>query len=724
MTRRALALALALVAVLAGLGVTAASSGATPRAAAEPAGAVVLIGTGGISWSDIDEESTPNLWLLLRDGSSAALAARSVYSNTCPVDGWLGLSAGTRAAAPREGDTDDAADRACTGPPSVVSGQVAEWGEYERAARATSFDAPLGLLAEQAEDAGVCVRSVGRYAAAGGALPDGSIARWSDFDPDSLLVDLNACPVTLVDVGVVRDSEDLPEGEFAEQTRAEQVRTIDSRIGAVVEAGPNGADFVVASLADAGRSERLRLVVARGPHFGPGTLVSRSTRQVGLAQSPDLTATVLQGVGLDVPDSVAGAALTSNPAPDNSERRAASRLQTLRDFDESSHDVHDLVEPFFQVFAYGQLVVYLLVLLVWKGRIGSERTRTAVLSRVRTLSVAAAAVPVSTFLANLAPWWRFPVEMVALVAVVGAFVAVIATAALKGPWRYWALGPMAFVAAVTMAVLVVDIVTGSRLQLSSLMGLQPVVAGRFYGIGNPTFALFATASILLATAVSSALVLGGRRKAAAIAVTVIGLVALAIDAAPVWGADGGGPPALVPGIVSLLLAVLGMQMTFRRALAVALGVVLLFFAVAGLDWLRDPADRTHLGRFIQAMIDGTATDIVLRKGEQNLELIRETAPLSYLVPVAILVLAVVLARPTSWGSRALRRSAEQGPTLRAGLVALLLTLTIGFAVNDSGIAIPAVGAALAVPLIVSVTAATLLDEAREVSPTRAGRRRR
>ena len=112
--------------------------------------------------------------------------------------------------------------------------------------------------------------------------------------------------------------------------------------------------------------------------------------------------------------------------------------------------------------------------------------------------------------------------MISVVAAVGLFVAIIATAALRGPWGKWALGPMAFVSATTMVVLAVDVMTGSRLQLSSLMGLQPVVGGRYYGMGNPTFALFATATILLCTAVSSMLVLAGRQKAAAVAVALIG----------------------------------------------------------------------------------------------------------------------------------------------------------------------------------------------------------
>ena len=726
MLRRALAVTVALATVVTGLflGATAWAGTIGSSAVADPAGAVVLVGTGGIGWSDVDQETTPNLWMLLRDGSSAALSVRSVYSNTCPIDGWLGVSAGARAAAPRSGDERDPSNRPCPNDPAVANGSVLQWPSYLAAASQERFDSRLGLLGDTAAAGTMCVKAVSPFAAVGGARRDGRIEQYSDWSDQQMLEDLNACPITLVDVGSLRDPGDVAQGEPTDATREAQLREIDARIGQVIEAGPNGADYVVASLSDAGISERLRLVVARGPHFGPGVLVSHSTKQKGLAQAPDVTATVLSVVGLPVPDAVSGAPLTSDPAPDNSERRAEARLTYLADYDEASHDVHDLVEPFFTVFAYGQIAIYLLVLLVYKGRLGNERTRVRTLSRVRVISVAAASVPVSTFLANLLPWWRFPVDMISVVAAVGLFVAIIATAALRGPWGRWALGPMAFVSATTMIVLAVDVMTGSRLQLSSLMGLQPVVGGRYYGMGNPTFALFATATILLCTAVSSILVSAGRQRAAAVAVALIGGFAVVVDAMPFWGADGGGPPALVPGLVYLILAVLGLKLTWKRLVLLVVGVVALFFVVAGADWLRPAPSRSHLGRFVQAIIDGNALDIVVRKGQQNIDILLGNAPLTLLVPAALLFVIYVLARPTSWGSRAMQRSYDQAPTLRAGLIALLVTLTIGFLINDSGVAIPAVGATLAVPLIVSVSVSYLLDEARAVAQTRSARRRR
>ncbi|MDT0212360.1 hypothetical protein Q9R29_00555 [Rothia sp. ARF10] len=727
MTRRALAVLLAAVAAV--LGLVGAAFLAAPASAAsgrheapEPFGATVLIGTGGITWTDVSEEDTPNLWMLLRDGSSAAMSIRSVETNTCPVDGWLGVSSANRAAAPRTGEG-RAQLRPCAPIEEPSGGVVPGWSTFEQAAASRKFDSRLGLLGEAAARSDVCIKPVGPGAAIAAATPEGTADRYSPWSPDTLLVDMNTCPLTIVDVGSVRDPDDIAEGEEpAGGSREEQVKAVDERIGQVIDAAPGGADFIVASLSDAGITERLRLAVARGPHYGPGRLNAPSTRQPGLVQAQDIPVTVMSLTGITAPGGLGGTTMTSEQAPDNSERRAADRLQGLVDYDLASHEVHSLVPPFFNAFAYGQLVIYLLVLLVWKGKIGGPDTRRKVLGIVRVVAVAAASVPASTFLANLLPWWRFPIPMISIVAAVGLFVALIAYAGLRGPWARSALGPLAFVAAVTMAVLAGDVMTGSRLQQSSLMGLQPVVAGRFYGMGNVTFALFATSAILLATAVSSYLVAHHRERIAAVVVLCIGVFTVVVDGAPFWGADGGGPPAFIPGIAYLILSILGLRMTWRRILLIGFGSAALFFGVALLDWLREPDDRSHLGRFIQAILDGNALDIVVRKAEQNWSILLGNAPLTLLVPAALLFVIYVLARPTSWGSRGLGKSFDKAPTLRAGLIALVITLTIGFLINDSGTAIPAVGATVAVPLIVSVVVRNLEEDLRAVAGTRRARR--
>ena len=715
-----------LVALLVGWGAAASATAPTATPRQLPPVATVVIGTGGLSWSDVSEKATPNLWALLRDGSAGAMSIRSVMRNTCPVDGWLGLSAGGRAAADRA-DGSSSSSAPCPDLPAVpapaADGTLAVpgWEGYLAAAATANFDSRLGTVGEAAAKGGQCISAIGPGAGLAAARADGTVGRWTSWSADTVLRDLNSCPISIVDVGALRD--DVAAGESAPSgSHAQQLTEIDDRIGLVAAAAPGGADVMVASLADAGVQERLRLVVARGPHFGAGELRSSSTRQPGLVQAQDVTVTLLANQGLTVPDTLGGAPLSFAPADGNTVEATQARLTHLVDYDQASHKVHALVPPFFNTFAYGQLVVYLLVLLLWRGKLGSESSRLQVLRWVRVLAVSAASVPASTFLANLIPWWRFSVPMLSVVAAVGLFVALIAALALAGPWGRTAWGPMLVVSAVTVAVLALDVMTGSRLQLSSLMGLQPVVAGRFYGMGNVTFAIFVTAALLLATALSSLLVRARGPRLAAALVVLIGAATVLVDGAPFWGADGGGPPATIPGFAFLTLSILGIAMTWKRVLAIGLGSAALFFAVALLDWLRAPAERSHLGRFIQAMIDGGALDIVKRKALQNWTILTGNAPLTLLVPAALLFVIYVLARPTSWGSRALQRSFQTLPTLRAGLIALVITLTIGFLINDSGTAIPAVGATVAVPLIVAVAVTALSDEARVLARSRTGRR--
>ena len=187
-------------------------------------------------------------------------------------------------------------------------------------------------------------------------------------------------------------------------------------------------------------------------------------------------------------------------------------------------------------------------------------------------------------------------------------------------------------------------------------------------------------------------------------------------------ADGGGPPALLPGLAYLVLAILGIRMTWRRALVVGGVTAGLFLLVAFLDSLRPADKQSHLGQFFEALGNGTAGDIVSRKLDQNLQILFGNYRLALLVPVALVFVIYILARPTSWGSRALQRSYDALPTLRPGLIALLVTMTIGFAINDSGVAIPANGAIIAVPLIIAVAVRALEDEARATATTRSMRR--
>ncbi len=183
-----------------------------------------------------------------------------------------------------------------------------------------------------------------------------------------------------------------------------------------------------------------------------------------------------------------------------------------------------LVGPFFTVWGASQILLYGVATLALRKAWGGTAGRRRILAWLRAVAVAFAAVCASTFLANTIPWWRAgdstASHLLAVTGAVAVYVVVITALALLGPWRRHALGPLGFVGFVVAAVLAVDCATGSRLMTSSLNGLQPVVAGRFYGMGNPQFALFSAGALLFTVAVADWLVRSGRRRAAVVLVAV------------------------------------------------------------------------------------------------------------------------------------------------------------------------------------------------------------
>src|SRR5207237_628287 len=108
----------------------------------------------------------------------------------------------------------------------------------------------------------------------------------------------------------------------------------------------------------------------------------------------------------------------------------------------------------------------------------------------RVAGVFAVAVPAGTFLANLAPWSTTVHPAAWLYGVSVALALVIAGAALLGCRNRGPLAPLGVICLFTVAVLGVDVTTGSGLQLETPFGLSVLEAGRFYGIGNEALGIY------------------------------------------------------------------------------------------------------------------------------------------------------------------------------------------------------------------------------------------
>jgi hypothetical protein len=225
----------------------------------------------------------------------------------------------------------------------------------------------------------------------------------------------------------------------------------------------------------------------------------------------------------------------------------------------------------------------------------------------------------------------------------------------------------------------VDAALGGPMEPGSLLNSRPVYGLRWYGFGNVTFAAYAGAALVLAGWVAHRLLQQGRRRAAVVAVAGIGLVVVVCEGWPSMGSDFGGVVALTPAVLWLCLTLSGARVTWPRVLLLGVAAVVAVAAISFADWSRGPDRRSHLGNFVQRIIDGDAIDVVSRKAVASAETIVSVLGVgSILVGVALWIVMFRWAAP---------RLSAGFTTLRPTLVAILVVAVLGTLVNDGGIGV-------------------------------------
>ena len=371
------------------------------------------------------------------------------------------------------------------------------------------------------------------------------------------------------------------------------------------------------------------------------------------------------------------------------------------------------------------------------------------------------ALPAGLWLANMLPWWRTGNATAAALGLALAFAVASVTvtgAAARGalalmrrlrpqaprllltelgiagagngrgsdststtPQDLAALISSLLLAALTAVVIFYDAGYRAPIAFNGPLGMNAVVAGRFYGMSNTAFALAAASLLVTIAAWAGPLVAaqqGSResRHAAAVALVAFpGVMALILDAAPEMGADIGGALTLVPALVALGAGLAGVRLGWRRWVAVgaaAVGIVLLLGLI---DFLFG-GSSTHLGGFFNQLLTGTAGATLTRKATALI------APfISNWLAVAALAVGVSVIALIVWATRRAVREARQGNGPYAWLTgpgvlpqwlrplgrALAVLVIVEVLVNDSGLVMLWFSAAAAVPALTAILAARL-----------------
>jgi hypothetical protein len=509
---------------------------------------------------------------------------------------------------------------------------------------------PLTWAELRSHDAGL--RQGGTIGTVGQALQDGG-RRWVLATDDP-----RAAPMAASGAGTVPltfpGTGDGVRRAMLEQPHAVFVAVPHWRLPETIDLLSGVCTLVVSASTPAGNRSLGVLAASNRCELGTAGLASPSTHRAHLATLPDVSATFLDLLGIPVPPSLTGGAVTSAAAVDRTylvERGARSWTA-------------DRARMVF---------VPLFVVLHGIGAVVAVRRR-----RARPLVAAALmAIPPASFLMMLLPWWRAGIWG-GLVAG-GLLSAAIAFAGSLVARRDVALAAGAL-AALTAAVVGVDALFASPLQVDAPFGNSPIGAGRFFGVGNIGSG-FLVAGLLLAGGL--AIDRWGRR-----AVPVVG-GSLALGAvaggAPGFGSDVGGVLFAVPAYGLLLLGARHGRLRARHVAGLAGLAVLALALFAAVDLVRDAGAQTHLAKSLGGPGLG---DEVVRKGLQALKTV--AMPIALLVPIAAVVFSMTRLFPSS------------DDALRFLASALVAAAVLGSLLNDSGVMVAAAVAAVGWPAGVAV----------------------
>jgi hypothetical protein len=468
------------------------------------------------------------------------------------------------------------------------------------------------------------------------------------------------------------------------QRRAALERT-DVLVGRMLaQVDPAHDAVMVVAPAASRQGSGLTVASLRAPGVSNALLRSSSSRRTGFVYTYDTAPTALDLLGIKAPPKMEGEVMEATGPTGHGRITRLIRANTDATFRDAKVT---LAVNIAIVLSIVLALLVVLVLRLWRGR-----TRLVQWFALATLGYFAA-----TYLAGPLHFGRSGNQLAYLgFLLVGAVVFAAVCMAFGGRRPHL---PLALALAFTVVLHVGDLIAGARLELDTVFGYSATVGIRVSGQGNLTFAQLTAAVVLLAG------LLVWRRPGRRTVFAVIAMLffTLLVMAAPPFGGDFGAALAGAPAFALFAWLLLGKRIRVRTVAILAGLIVGAGLAVGILDMLRPSDKQTHIGRLFDKVRNGELGDFTLtirRKLVENLDAFTNTK-LIWVLPIVGLLLWFLWRAP---GSRA-RELFHTVPVIRQTLLAFAVVAFLGYALNDSGIAIPALMALVlecAVAFVVNV----------------------
>jgi hypothetical protein len=319
---------------------------------------------------------------------------------------------------------------------------------------------------------------------------------------------------------------------------------------------------------------------------GPASITSASTKLDGIVAGIDLPPTILDWLGLKVPDPMKGQQIELTGKRDSG---------ALRTFSDRLKVVNGRRFPALETVLAAWLVLLLVLGLVADRRGTRAAMRLGALALMWLLSVL-------LITAALHPGRGAELLLIAALSFV--------LAALTDRFVPWPRGPLV-PCLVTIVLYIVDLANSSHFIIRSLLGPNPRFGSRYYGIGNE---LESSLPVLLFIGLAALLYGRTRSRAGAAIFAGAGLLLGAAIGSGRLGADVGGVITVGAGTAVAAILMLPGRLTLRRVILACVVPLVALVALAGLDLAT--GGNSHFTRTVlHAHGESALHDIFVRRYE-------------------------------------------------------------------------------------------------------------
>lgn len=679
--------------------------------------AVVLV-LDVISLEELSQSNTPNIDLLLKNGSVGLMNTRSRSRVSNKSSAYLSLGMGVKTLASSKGNlafdrdtlyaiSDYQAfeeDAKVSEMYKLYTGKTAPEGEIlnlsiadiEKVALGITPNNEVGLLGKKARENGITVGLLGNSDLSTpareasllamdekGAIPFGSIS--SDLlinDPsilgglrldenklsnelDRILPSVDMLFIDYGDASRVENSVNIATDDIIKSQKIKSIERADSFLSTVMnKVDLNNTLFMIVTPNPSKSTIKdgnfaLTPFIMSSKDTKSGLLTSDSTRRKGLVANFNFAPTLLEHFGVTDNDGFTGGPIQSIESEESIDKLVKDENQFL------------YLRKYRYIFHWAFIVLAGVSLI---GLYISKFTKLKILPQnfLKYLSLATLATPLTMMIVSLIGYKSIIIDLIFVIG--GAFlIAYVLSKVFKDNFKI-----MAVIGFSISLFLLIDIFFIEKLMIVSPLGSDAIAGGRFYGIGNDYMGILLGSALL---GIFSVFHIYNLNKHVVAIFTAIYMFVIILALSPFFGANVGGTLSAMVVTLLALLAILDKKISFKKILFIFLGVFLTIILFAALDISFNP-NPSHAGRALQGlMTDGTSKFIeiiTLKIGQVFWNLFNASWKIILFLEAVIALLFYKFKQTSLLSLKA------QYPILIKGFIIIQIGSIIVFLFNDTG----------------------------------------